>query len=117
MNNLAVNAGLVVKEVDFFGDTLIAARNKDGIVWTGINSLCRGIGLSKSQRDTQIQNIQSDEVLKRGCLKFQAGVFDPNNETLALQLDYVPLWLAKNSITPTMKGNNPELVEKIVNYK
>lgn len=108
---------LSVKTVDFMGDGLLAAQDKDGVIWTGINSFCQGIGLSKSQRDTQVQNIQSDEVLKMGCLKFQAGVFDPNNETLALQLDYVPLWLAKISITPNMKENNPELVEKLIKYQ
>lgn len=108
---------LVVKDVDFYGDELTALKDNDGIVWTGVNSFCRGIGLSKSQRDTQIQNIQSDEVLKRGCLKFQAGVFDKNNEALALQLDYIPLWLAKISITPSMKAKHPELVDKLVNYQ
>lgn len=108
--------GLAVKTVDFMGDGLLAAKDNDGVIWTGVNSFCQGIGLSKSQRDTQVQNIQSDEVLKMGCLKFQAGVFDPNNGTLALQLDYVPLWLAKISITPNMRENNPELAEKLVNY-
>lgn len=108
---------LSVKTVDFMGDGLLAAQDKDGVIWTGVNSFCQGIGLSKSQRDTQVQNIQSDEVLKMGCLKFQAGVFDLNNETLALQLDYVPLWLAKISITPNMKENNPELVEKLIKYQ
>lgn len=108
---------LSVKTVDFMGDGLLAAQDKDGIIWTGVNSFCQGIGLSKSQRDTQVQNIQSDEVLKMGCLKFQAGVFDSNNETLALQLDYVPLWLAKISITPSMKESNPELVERLIKYQ
>ena len=108
---------LAVKTVDFMGEGLLAAKDSKGVIWTGINSFCRGIGLSKSQRDTQVQNIQSDEVLKRGCLKFQAGVFEPNNETFALQLDYVPLWLAKISITPNMRETNPELVEKLVKYQ
>lgn len=108
---------LAVKTVNFMGDGLLAAKDSNGIIWTGVNSFCQGIGLNKSQRDTQVQNIQADEVLKRGCLKFQAGVFDPNNETLVLQLDYAPLWLAKISITPNMKENNPELVERLVKYQ
>lgn len=108
---------LAVKTVDFMGDRLLAAKDNEGIIWTGVNSFCQGIGLNKSQRDTQVQNIQADEVLRRGCLKFQAGVFEPNNITLALQLDYVPLWLAKISITPNMKETNPELVEKLVKYQ
>lgn len=108
---------LSVKTVDFMGDGLLAAQDGKGIIWTGINSFCQGIGLNKNERDRQVKNVQSDEVLKMGCVKFDAGVFDPNNETLALQLDYVPLWLAKISITPNMKENNPELVEKLIKYQ
>lgn len=111
MNNLAV------KTVDFMGDGLLAAKDSKGVIWTGVNSFCRGIGLSKNERNRQIKNVQSDEVMKRGCVKFDAGVFEPNNETIALQLDYVPLWLAKISITPNMKETNPKLVEKLVNYQ
>lgn len=108
---------LMVKTVDFMGDGLLAAKDNKGIIWTAINSFCRGMGLNKNERDRQVKNVQSDEVLSRGCAKFDAGVFDPNNETLALQLDYVPLWLAKISITPNMKETNPELVEKLVSYQ
>lgn len=108
---------LLVKTVDFMGDGLLAAQDSKGVIWTGINSFCQGIGLNKNERDRQVKNVQSDEVLKMGCVKFDAGVFDPNNETLALQLDYVPLWLAKISITPNMKENNPELVDKLVKYQ
>lgn len=36
---------------------------------------------------------------------------------MCLQLDYVPLWLAKISITPNMKENSPELVEKLIKYQ
>lgn len=109
--------GLTVKTVDFMGDGLLAAKDNDGIIWTGLNSFCRGIGLSKNERDRQVKNVQTDEVLKLGCVKFDAGVFETNNETLALQLDYVPLWLAKISITPSMKENNPELVDRLVKYQ
>lgn len=108
---------LAVKTVYFMGDGLLAAKDNKGIIWTGVNSFCRGIGLNKNERDRQVKNVQSDEVLKRGCVKFGAGVFEPNNETLALQLDYVPLWLAKISITPNMREKNPALVEKLVNYQ
>jgi len=109
--------GLVVKEVDLFGDNVMAAQDKDGVIWAGVNYFCRGLGLNKNERDRQIKNIQSDEVLKRGCVKFDAGIFDSNNGTLALQVDYVPLWLAKISITPNMKANHPELVEKLIKYQ
>lgn len=106
-----------VKTVNFMGDGLLAAKDSNGIVWAGVRSLCVAMGLSRGQLNGEIAKIQEDEVLNGGCMKFRAGVFDPNNETLALQLDYVPLWLAKISITPNMKENNPELVDKLIEYQ
>lgn len=108
---------LIVKDVDFFGDTLKAARDEKGIVWAGVKWLCAGMGLTRGQSNREVVKIQEDLILSKGCMKFRAGVFDLNNETLALQLDYVPLWLAKISITPNMKETNPESVEKLVNYQ
>lgn len=108
---------LMVKTVDFMGDSLIVAKDKDGIMWVGVRTMCTGMGLSRGQLNGEVAKIQEDEVLSRGCMKFRAGVFDPNNETIALQLDYIPLWLAKISITPNMKENNPELVEKLIAYQ
>ncbi len=108
---------LIVKNVDFMGDGLLAGKDMNGIIWASVSYFCNALGMTKNAKDRQVKKIQSDETLKRGCVKFDAGVFDPNNETLALQLDYVPLWLAKISITPTMKMNSPEVVEKLVNYQ
>lgn len=111
-------SNLAIKSVDFFGDNLVAAKDElTGKIYTGVSYICKGIGLSKSQKDTQIQNIQNDLVLKRGCLKFQAGVIDPNNEVLAIELDFLPLWLAKISITPKMQEEQPEVTEKLVSYQ
>ncbi len=99
------------------GDSLLAAKDNKSVIWAGIRSLCVGMGLTRGQTNGEVTKIQEDMVLSRGCMKFRAGVFDPNNETLALQLDYVPLWLAKISITPNMRETNPELVERLVKYQ
>lgn len=94
---------LNIKNINFSGDNLIAAENKEtGKIYTGVSYICKGIGFSKDQKDRQVKNIQVDEVLKRGCVKFDAGVIDPNNEVLGIELEYLPLWLAKISITPKM---------------
>lgn len=109
---------LVTKEVEFNGALLKATQdNETGKIYVGASWVCNGIGLSKSQKDSQIQKIQSDVVLKLGCLKFQGGVFDENNETIAIDLDYLPLWLAKISITPTMQKENITLTNRIINYQ
>ena len=108
---------LVVKEVEFMGDMLMAAKDRDGNIWAGVSYFCRGLGFSKNERDSQVKKVQSDVTLSRGCVKFHAGVFDADNDTVALSLDFIPLWLAKITITKSMKENNPELVEKLITYQ
>lgn len=112
-----MNKNLVVKPVEFLGDVLMAAQDADGNIWAGVSWICNGIGLNKNEKDRQVKNIQAETVLKRGCVKFDAGVFDPNNATLAVRLDFVPLWLAKISITPTMQAENPNVADKLVQYQ
>ena len=109
---------LVAKEVEFLGDSLLVVKDEtNNKIYTGVGYVCKGIGFSKGQKDRQLLNIQDDMVLNRGCLKFEAGVIDPNNEVLAIELDYLPIWLAKISITPKMKEQNPKLVERLVEYQ
>ena len=90
----------------------MAARDADGQIWAGVSYICKGIGLNKNEKDRQVKNVQSVRVLSKGCVKFDAGVFDSNNVTIALKLDFVPLWLARISITQTMERENPELAER-----
>lgn len=108
---------LVVKQVDFLGDSLIAVKNETEKIYTGVSYICKGIGFTKGQKDRQVLNIQEDFVLSKGCLKFEAGVIDPNNEVLGIELDYLPLWLAKISITPKMQEEQPHVAEKLINYQ
>lgn len=108
---------LVVKPVNFLGDTLMAAQDAEGNIWAGVKWICNGIGLSRGQANGEVTKVQNEEVLKQGCMKFRAGVFDANNETVALRLDFVPLWLAKISVTPTMQAENPEVADKLVQYQ
>ena len=108
---------LVVKSVDLFGDSVMAARDKEVTIWAGINFFCRGLGMSKRQRDFQVEKVKADKVLSRGCTLLRAGVFDPANEAYALRLDFVPIWLAKITITDKMQKENPGLAEKLLNYQ
>ncbi len=109
--------GLIVKDIDFYGDTLKAAKDSKGMVWVGILWLCKGMGLTKDQIRNERKRIQDDLVLSEGVKFHPLGTGNTNKNVLCLQLDYVPLWLAKISITPNMKENNPELVKKLVKYQ
>lgn len=112
MNNLTI------KPVNFLGDNLVVAKDENtGKIYTGVSYICKGLGFTKGQKDRQVKNVQEDEILNRGCLKFEAGVIDPNNEILAIELDFLPLWLAKISITPNMKEEQPMVTEKLINYQ
>lgn len=64
---------LVVKEINFNGDQLKAIQDSNRIIWVGISWICNGLGLNKNMKDRQIKNIQTDSLLKRGCVKFDAG--------------------------------------------
>lgn len=109
---------LVTKEVEFSGDTIMCAEDMStGKVYVGIKWICNGIGLSQDQGRAQVKKIQTDIVIKQGCVKFDTGVFDENNETLAIELDYLPLWLAKISITPKMIETNPDVTKKLIHYQ
>lgn len=108
---------LVVKSVDMMGDTVMAAKDKDGNIWAGVNYFCKALGMSKGQRDRQVQNVQTDETLKRGASKLEAGAFDKDNETVVLKIEYVPLWLIKITITEKTKKAHPELADKLLEYQ
>ena len=106
-----------IKRIQFMGAELMAARDEKGQIWAGVKWVCNGIGLSRGQANGEIVKVQTDETLAEGCTKFHAGVFDPYHETIALKLDFVPLWLAKISITPAMKEERPELAAALKEYQ
>ena len=53
----------------------------------------------------------------RGRNFFPLGTDNANSDVLCLMLDFLPLWLAKINITPTMKKENPELASKMIEYQ
>lgn len=112
-----MSENLIVKNVDLFGDSVMVARKENGDIYAGVSYICRSLGMTKGQKDRQISNIQKDNTLKRGCLNFEAGVFDANNETVALRIDFIPLWLAKINVTDITIRENPDLAEKLLNYQ
>lgn len=108
---------MIVKAVDVLGDAIMATKDSNGVIWAGVSYFCNALGMSKGQKDRQVLNVQKDETLKRGCLKLEAGVLDSGNETIALRLDFIPLWLAKISITEKTRKERPEFAEKLLNYQ
>ncbi len=112
-----METALQVKEVNFNGDILLAAQDNENKIYVAVNWVCRGIGLSDGQMKNERKKIQSDLILSRGGRNLILPTNGSDQETVCLRIDFLPLWLAKISITPAMKQNNPELVEKLVQYQ
>lgn len=108
---------LEVKKVPFMGTELVAARDANGQIWAGVRWLCDGMGLTEGQRKRQIANIQSDKVLSKGGSNLVLPTKGGKQEVLCLKLDFLPLWLAKINITPSMQAETPELAEKLEGYQ
>lgn len=111
MNNL------IVKNVDVMGDSIKAAKDADGNIWAGVSYFCKALGMNNVQKDTQVDKVKTDKTLNKGYRKFPVGVFDQSNETIAIRLDFIPLWLAKISITKRMEQDHPELADKLLEYQ
>lgn len=108
---------LVVKNVDLFGDSIVAAKDKDGNIWAGVRWFCYGLGMSEGQMKRQIMNIKEDTILSKGGSKFILPTGNSEQEVFCLRIDYLPLWLTRISITPTMKKEHPDLASKLLEYQ
>ena len=108
---------LEIKKVPFLGAELMAARDADGQIWAGVRWMCDGIGLNENQARAERKKIQADKVLSKGGAHLTLPTKGGNQDVLCLKLDFVPLWLAKISITPTMEAETPELAETLMEYQ
>lgn len=111
MNNLEV------KHVSFLDADLVAAKDENGTIWAGVRWMCDGMGLTRNQRDNQIEKIKSDSVLSKGAGNLKLPTAGGDQAVWCLKLDFVPLWLAKINITPAMKADTPELAANLETYQ
>lgn len=109
---------LITKEVDFQGDTIMCVQdNSTGKIYVGVSWICSGIGLTEKQKDRQVANIQSDFVLSESCLKLPLEFEGQVRNALSIELEYLPLWLAKISITPKMLSKTPDVANRLKTYQ
>ena len=121
MNKETINK-LITEEVPFYGDKLIGGKDDNGVIWLAVNPTCRALGFTEDQSKKQKRNIEGDLVLNNLSAKFGTGVKNKNGIVQNRELFFIsekgiPIWLAKISLTPTMKRENPKLVEKLVRYQ
>ena len=109
---------LSVKAVPFMGDELMAAKDeKTGKIYAGVSYICKGIGLTDKQKDNEVNKIQKDLVLQKGAKKLPLKFEGQVRNIQCIDNEFIPLWLAKISITPTMQREHPEVADKLVQYQ
>lgn len=57
---------LKVKEIEFLGDKLVAAQDKEGTIWIATKWVCKNLGLTEDQTKNERKRINKDLVLKQG---------------------------------------------------
>ena len=108
---------MIVKDVDLMGSTVMAAMDSGGTIWVGVKWMCRGMGMSEGQWKRQITNIQKDLLLKKAGSNLVLPTGGGEKEVFCLKNDYLPIWLAKISITPKIQKENPDLADKLLDYQ
>lgn len=113
-----MKSNLVTKEVNFFGDTIMCVQDESAHkIYVGVKWICNGIGLSEDQMKNERKKIKKDLVLSQGGLNLTLPTNGGEQDISCIELDYLPLWLAKISITPKMQKENPIVTTKLVNYQ
>lgn len=109
---------LQVKEVEFNGNTLLAAQESTtDKIYVGVKWVCQGIGLSEGQAKHERRKLKDDAVLSKGGRNLVLPTSGGKQDVLAIELDFLPLWLAKISITPNMQKENPEVAQNLISYQ
>jgi hypothetical protein len=108
---------LEIKKINFEGGEILGVKTKEGKIYMGIKKACQDIGLTENQAKRQIKNCKDDVVLSKGYKELRVKFDTQARLTSFMELDFVPLWLAKISITPAMQKKNPKAVDKLVTYQ
>lgn len=108
-------ANIIQKQVEFNGDILLAIKEEDtDKIYVAVKHICDALGLNENQRRTQYIKTQEDIVISRGVKKFSLPTNGGFQETYCIELDFLPLWLAKinANIIP-----NESVQEKLIEYQ
>jgi len=117
-NQLVKLKGLELMEVNFDGDLIMVVRVKEtGKIYAGINWITQALGLTKGQHDNEVKKAKKDFVISKGTSNLTLPTKGGNQNAFAIELDFLPLWLAKISITPDMITNKIEAVNKLIDYQ
>lgn len=97
------------KEMIFYGDVVKVAKDENGVIWIGMNSLIKALGLTDSQRASAYNQVYHDSVLKANRTLAVTGMSKRGLSYIAL--DYLPMWLTR------IKPYNDRIAEKLATFQ
>lgn len=117
-NELVKLNGMEMATVDFNGDNIVVVKLKSNSkIYVGVNWITSSLGLTKGQHDNEVKKIKKDIVLSQGASNLTLPTKGGNQKALGIELDFLPLWLAKISITKDMRENHPDVTNKLIEYQ
>lgn len=103
---------LQVKEVEFNSKKIKVVKKNDKI-YVSVRSICNNLRMNKKQYVFQRNKVNKDGLLKGGIKLFPLETNGGIQKVMVLELDYLPIWLAK--INPSRFSD--ELKKELMNYQ
>ena len=101
----------------FYDDTLLGVKDETGKVWLAIAHTCKELGFNERRVRQQGEKIRTDKVLSKGVRIFGLPTNGGMQDTFCIAERFVPLWLAKITLTNKMEKDIPDVVEKLEKYQ
>lgn len=98
------------KEVQFYGDTIVAVRVAEGQVYVPIRPICDNLGITLAG---QRERINRDAVLSEMVTSVSVTLTQQAREMLCLPLKYIPGWLFGVNADRV----KPELRDAVIRYQ
>lgn len=102
------------RSFNFHGDELLTfLEETTNKLYIGIAYICNSLGMTEDQKRNQVKKVQEEETLKSGVKKLSVKIDTQVREQIFIELDYLPIWLAK--INPSRFDD--ELKKKLLDYQ
>lgn len=105
------------KEIPFYDDTILGIKDEKGYVWLAIAHTCKELGFNERRIRQQGEKIRIDKVLSKGVRKFRLPTNGGEQDTYCLNEKFVPLWVAKITLTKKMQEDIPDVFNKLEKYQ
>ncbi|KIL71909.1 phage antirepressor N-terminal domain-containing protein [Bacillus badius] len=83
------------KAVRFDGDEIVVVKANNEKIYAAVKWVCQGMQLTEGQYQNQTRKLSDDPVLVQGIAKMQLPTNSGVQDVLCIDLEFMPLWLAK----------------------